>query len=265
MGTILKTDFNRNKIFNNKKIVLCHGVFDLLHLGHIKYFKSAKKFGDILVVSVTKDKYVNKGPGRPVFNLKQRTQFLLEISCIDYVYISDAFNAEKVINRVKPNFYCKGPDYSNKEIKTDLNLRKEIYATKKNHGKFISIKEESFSSSNLINLYQMQNLDEPSKKFIKKIKKKFSTKEIFNEIKKIQNLNVLVIGETIIDKYIFTETIGKSGKEPILIFKKINENKFLGGVGYIANLISSFSKKTKIGSFLGDHQNEYSFIKKKNE
>ena len=238
MGAILKTDFNRNKIFKNKKVVLCHGVFDLLHLGHIKYFKSAKKFGDILVVSVTKDKYVNKGPGRPVFNLKQRTQFLLEISCIDYVYVSDAFNAEKVINRVKPNFYCKGPDYSNKEIKTDLNLRKEIYATKKNHGKFISIKEESFSSSNLINLYQMQNLDEPSKKFIKKIKKKFSFQEIFSEIKKIQNLNVLVIGETIIDKYIFTETIGKSGKEPILIFKKTNENKFLGGVGYIANLIS---------------------------
>ena len=45
-----------------KKIVLCHGVFDLLHIGHINHFKEAKKLGDILVVTVTQDKFVNKGP-----------------------------------------------------------------------------------------------------------------------------------------------------------------------------------------------------------
>jgi len=71
MKNILKNNFNRNKIFKNKKIVLCHGVFDLLHLGHINYFKSAKKLGDVLVVSVTNNKFVNKGPGRPAFNLKE--------------------------------------------------------------------------------------------------------------------------------------------------------------------------------------------------
>ena len=55
---------------NKKKIVLCHGVFDLLHIGHIKHFNEAKNLGDILVVSLTPDKYVNKGPGRPAFNEK---------------------------------------------------------------------------------------------------------------------------------------------------------------------------------------------------
>ena len=62
-----------SKIFTNlrkrnKKVVLCHGVFDLLHYGHISHFEQAKKFGDILVVSVTPDNYVNKGPSRPAFN-----------------------------------------------------------------------------------------------------------------------------------------------------------------------------------------------------
>ena len=54
-----------------KKIVLCHGVFDLLHLGHIKHFEEAKKNGDLLVVTVTPDKYVYKGPNKPVFSLNQ--------------------------------------------------------------------------------------------------------------------------------------------------------------------------------------------------
>ena len=54
------------------KIVLCHGVFDLLHIGHIKYLEEAKTFGDILVVSLTPDNFVNKGPGRPVFHQELR-------------------------------------------------------------------------------------------------------------------------------------------------------------------------------------------------
>jgi cytidyltransferase-like protein len=55
------------KARNGKRIVLCHGVFDLLHIGHIRYFEQAKKHGDLLVVTVTPDRFVNKGPERPAF------------------------------------------------------------------------------------------------------------------------------------------------------------------------------------------------------
>ena len=68
-----------------KNIVLCHGVFDLLHAGHINYFKAARKLGDTLVVSVTDDQFVNKGPGRPAFDIENRINFLKEINCIDFV------------------------------------------------------------------------------------------------------------------------------------------------------------------------------------
>ena len=57
-----------NTLRKKNKIVLCHGVFDLVHYGHILHFQSAKKFGDYLVVSVTKDKFIKKGPGKPLFN-----------------------------------------------------------------------------------------------------------------------------------------------------------------------------------------------------
>ena len=89
----------------NKKIVLCHGVFDLVHLGHIEHFKSAKKFGDYLIVSLTFDKFIKKGPGRPVFNEQQRMAYLKQIKIVDEVILSSTESSIDVINLVKPDFY----------------------------------------------------------------------------------------------------------------------------------------------------------------
>ena len=123
-------------VLKKKKIVLCHGVFDLLHIGHINYFHAAKKIGDVLVVSVTDDSYVNKGPGRPAFTIQNRVKFLKEINCIDYICISRSLTSEKIIKNLKPDFYCKGPDYAGSiKIKKDSNLKKEIQALKSVKGK----------------------------------------------------------------------------------------------------------------------------------
>ena len=99
---------NFKKKYKQKKIVMCHGVFDLLHLGHITHFEEAKKMGDILIVSVTSDKYVNKGYGRPYFNISERMRSLIALSSIDYVIESDYPTAELNLKRIKPNIYCKG-------------------------------------------------------------------------------------------------------------------------------------------------------------
>ena len=99
-----------------KKIVLCHGVFDLIHLGHIYHFKTAKSFGDYLIVSITSNKYIKKGPGRPLFDDLQRITFLKELKVIDEVILSNKSSAEDVIRIVKPDFYVKGPDYKNNKL-----------------------------------------------------------------------------------------------------------------------------------------------------
>jgi len=246
--------------FNNKKIVLCHGVFDLLHIGHINYFKSAKNLGNILVVSVTDDPFVNKGPGRPAFKIDDRVKFLKEIDCVDYICVSHATTAEKVIKNLKPNFYCKGIDYLGVSRKKDLNLDKELKVLKSTRGKFSIIKEKNFSSSKNINDSGLQNFSEDCKKYINLIRNNFENINILKKIQFLKTKKVLIIGETIIDKYTTTEAIGKSGKEPMIVVKKKNDIKFLGGVGYIANLCSSFSKDVKVISFLGELRNEKKFI-----
>ena len=236
-----------------KKIVLCHGVFDLVHLGHIKHFEEAKSQGDILVVSVTSDRYVEKGPGRPLFNEKQRIEFLSSLKLVDFLLLSDSKNANHSIKIIKPNIYCKGPDYkdNNKDITGQIKLEKNL--VKKYGGKIYYTDDITFSSSNIIN--QADFFHTYSKKnLIKIIKNKYDFEYIRNIFKKISKLRVLVLGEIIIDQYCFGEILGKSGKESHLVFKKKKLEEYLGGAFIISKSISNFVKNVELISYLGSDQ-----------
>ena len=95
------TQIKKNK---KNKIVLCHGVFDLFHVGHLDHLKQAKLHGDILIVSLTEDKYVNKAPGRPFFNIEQRKELISSIEHVDYVITSDHETAENSIKKNKAQY-----------------------------------------------------------------------------------------------------------------------------------------------------------------
>ncbi len=105
--------------------------------------------------------------------------------------------------------------------------------------------------------------DDNTNIFLNKIRKKYSLPKIINELNKLKNLSVFILGEIIVDEYIFTEAVGKSGKESMLVLEKKNEKKFLGGAGYTANLLSNFVKKIRLCSFVGTDKKEVNFIKKK--
>ncbi len=243
---------------NKKKVVLCHGVFDLLHFGHINYFREAKKNGDIVIASITADKYVLKGPGRPYFNFKNRAKVISELSSVDYVIESDAETAEKILNIVKPDVYFKGQDYKDKKSDITMNIGKEIKIVKKHKGVIKYSNEENFSSSSILN----ERLEGDKRNIIDYIKKNYDEKFFFTLFEKIKNKKVLVIGESIIDKYLLVNVLGKSGKESILNFEEYSEKKFVGGVLAIANNISNFVKNVKIISLLGKNNSHLNFIKK---
>ena len=85
-----------------EKLVLCHGTFDILHLGHIKHLKEAAAQGDRLVVGLTADAFVRKGDGRPHFNAEQRREQLLALDCVHDVVVVESSDAVPLIESLRP-------------------------------------------------------------------------------------------------------------------------------------------------------------------
>ena len=129
---------------DGKIIVHCHGVFDLLHPGHIKHFEAAKHEGDILIVTVTQDEYVGKGLGRPVFNQRLRVESIAALECVDIVTFFDEKTPYNAINMIKPHFVVKGGDYQPDEV-----VGKDIVEKYGGEVKIIPF-EKGFSSTKIL-------------------------------------------------------------------------------------------------------------------
>jgi len=133
----------------HKKVGLCHGGYDLLHPGHIKHFESAKKLCDVLVISVTSDRFVaeRKGKGRPIFNEKLRAYSIAALESVDYVVISDNKRATDIISHLKPSYYIKGPDFIQK---TTPGITKERQAIKNVGGEMKYTRDPTMSTTKII-------------------------------------------------------------------------------------------------------------------
>jgi rfaE bifunctional protein nucleotidyltransferase chain/domain len=138
-----------------KKIVLCHGCFDLMHPGHIKHFQAAKRMGDILVVTVTPDQYVDKGSGRPVFNEKLRAECIAALECVDYVAVNEWPTAEEALRLLRPHYYVKGQEFENLEDKTGK-LQREYEIVQEVGAEIRFTHEIVFSSTKLLKTYFLE-------------------------------------------------------------------------------------------------------------
>jgi len=241
---------------SKKKTVLCHGVFDILHTGHLDHFYEAKKLADILIVSVTDDEFVKKGINRPINKIYDRIKMLSAFSIIDYVIINKDISAINTLKVLKTNFYCKGPDYKNLNEDITKNILIEKKTVEKYGGKINFTETPIKSSSKIINdhlpIYSAQQ-----KIFLDSLKKENPKANIIKIFEDFKNLKILVIGEIILDEYIFCEALGKSGKESVLTFRNLKkEEKYLGVSLAIANNLSGFVSKIDVVRY-SSHSNNF--------
>lgn len=156
MGTIVELEALAERLRQLKrqgrKIVLCHGCFDLMHPGHIRYFQAAKQMGDVLVVTVTPDRYVDKGPGRPVFDQDLRAESIAALACVDHVAINAWPTAEETLRLLRPDIYVKGQEFEKLEDKTGK-IQREADVVKEIGAELRFTHEIVFSSTKLINQY----------------------------------------------------------------------------------------------------------------
>ena len=242
-----------------KKIVHCHGVFDLLHPGHVKHFQAAKSKGDILIVTLTKDEYVNKGPGRPVFNHHLRAETIAALQCVDYVAINDWPTAVETIKKLRPHYFVKGSDYAQKQEDITGKIYEEEEAIRAVGGMLYFTDEISFSSSALINAH-CSPLPEEAKNYLAQFKKKFPAGTVLQALDKTRDLKVLVIGDIIIDEYHYCVGMGKTSKDNIIATRFINEEVFAGGALAASNHIAGLCANTTLMSVIGTVNDYRQFI-----
>ena len=245
-----------------KKIVHCHGVFDLMHPGHILHFQAAKKHGDVLVVTLTPDQYVNKGPNRPVFNNNLRLQSIAALECVDFVALNEWPTAVQTILKLKPNIYIKGQDYADDKQDLTGKIKDEMNAVKKVGGKMAFTNEETFSSSSLINRF-FSTLPSATEEYLHRFRKKYTADHVISHLKSLASLRVLVIGEAILDQYCYCQPLGKSPKETIVASKFLSQENFAGGTLAIANHLSGFCRSVSLVTPVGNDAASTKFFKEK--
>jgi len=243
-----------------KKVVLCHGVFDLLHYGHLLHFEEARSQGDALVVTLTPDVYVNKGPNRPTFTEAYRAQMLAALEIVDYVAINKWPSAVEMLETVGPDVYAKGPDYKDHDQDVSGKIGEEEAAVRKRGGRIYYTEDLTFSSSNLINRHLSSN-SEDVENYLADLRATFSIAEIHKALDSLRKLRVLIVGETIIDEYVYVDQMGKASKEPVLAMRYASQEEFAGGVLAIANHMAAFLDEVSLVTFLGTRDTRESFVR----
>jgi rfaE bifunctional protein nucleotidyltransferase chain/domain len=242
-----------------RRVVHCHGVFDLLHIGHVRHFEEAKKLGDVLVVTLTPDRFVNKGIGRPAFPENLRAEFLASLGCVDYVAVNRWPSAVETIRLLKPSVFAKGSEFRGLSD-TIGHVAREAEAVRDVGGEVAFTEDIVYSSSGLINQY-LSPYPDAVKDYLATFAGRYSAHEVLAPLRAAEDLRVLVVGETIIDEYTYCEAIGKSGKEPVLASRFLGTDRFGGGVLACANHLAGFVNQVDVFTQLGEGGDEEPFVR----
>lgn len=236
-----------------KTIALCHGVFDLLHPGHIIHLEQAKEMADVLVVSVTAAKYVRKGPGRPYFDDEMRMKVLAALECVDYVMLSEGYTVDDIIESIEPDIYVKGEEYAKAEDDITGKIVEEKALVEKHGGRIGFTTGQVFSSTKLINI-AMAGLSDEVRLFMEDFKTRHTMKEIRDYADRISNLKVLVVGDVIIDKYTYCNVQGMMSKDMGYSARLSHTEEYFGGSAAIARHLATFTNQVTLMSMIGNEE-----------
>lgn len=234
-----------------KKVVHSHGVFDLLHVGHIRHFEQAKAMGDVLVVTLTQDQYVNKGPHRPAFPQDLRAEGVAALGVVDYVAVNRWPLSVETIKLIRPDIYVKGSDYALPEKDVTGGISVEAEAAKSVGAEVRFTNGIVFSSSALLNRH-FPAFGPDVVRYLDDFRCRHSTDAVLGWLDRASALRPLVVGEAIVDEYIFCDGIGKSTKDPVLAVLHKTTDSYAGGSLAVANHVAGICTSVRLVTQLGD-------------
>ena len=237
------------KIPRKKKVILCHGNFDVVHPGHVRHLIYAKSKASTLIVSITADQYIKKGINRPFVPENLRALNLAAFQMVDYVLIDNNQKPLKNLKKLKPDYFAKGFEYTSSGLMPATKEESDVVSSF--GGEMIFTPGDIvYSSTSLLNLHQpkidnfkLQNLMSKYSVSFEKLKKTLS---------KFDKLKIHVVGDLIIDTYTRTNLIGGLIKTPTPSVLYQEKDNYIGGAGVVANHLKSLGAKVTLTTVVGN-------------
>jgi rfaE bifunctional protein nucleotidyltransferase chain/domain len=233
-----------------RTIVQSHGVFDMVHPGHVAHLEGARALGDRLVVTLTADRHVHKGPGRPYFREPLRMRALAALECVDYVVLIPFSGATEAIQTIRPHIYCKGKEYEDPDFDDSGGLEEEVRAVEAVGGEVRFVGAIKASSTRLLNLY-FEHPSAPVSEFCGMLASKYTRRGLGEAVESLADLRVLIVGEAIFDRYAYVRLQGLTSKGRILSGRFLSQETHCGGALAVLRHVRQFTSRVRFLSVLG--------------
>ena len=233
----------------DKKVIMCHGNFDIVHPGHIRHLMFASARADILIASLTCDIHITKGDNRPYVPEELRAINLSVLDMVDYVIIDTNQKPIENIKIIKPDIFAKGSDYISDRIHSRTLEEKKLVESY--GGEIIFTPGDIvFSSTSIIDQKPPKLKYEKLRFLLEAENIKFES--LYKVLEGFSSKEILVVGDTIVDSYTETEMIGGQTKTPTISVRYIDKKDYIGGAGIVSKHLAAAGAKVNFSSVLGD-------------
>jgi len=232
-----------------KKIILCHGVFDVVHPGHIRHLAYAKTKADILVVSITADRHIKKGIYRPHIPEGLRALNLAAFEMVDYVIIDEEAKPLSNLASIQPDYFAKGFEYTSSDLPKATQEEADIV---EGYGGVMIFTpgDVVYSSTKILNLALPQLQIEKLLLLMGNCDISFSS--LRQDLDKFKNYHVHVVGDTIVDSYTRSSLIGGQTKTPTLSVLYQGKDDYIGAAGIVSQHLRATGAQVTFSTVLGD-------------
>lgn len=234
-----------------KKVIMCHGAFDLVHPGHLRHLMFAKEKADILVASLTSDAHISKANARPYVPQALRAVNLAALDMVDYVLVDPNPTPIENITKLQPDYFAKGYEYSAEGLPEKT--REEMATVEAYGGEMVFTPGDIiYSSSAIIE-------SGPPKIRIEKLltlmdSEGLSFGEVRQTISALGKLRVHVVGDTIVDSYSYCSLLGAAPKSPTFSVKHDVTERFSGGAAVVAKHLRAAGAQVSFSTVLGEDE-----------
>jgi rfaE bifunctional protein nucleotidyltransferase chain/domain len=261
MKTLLQGAFNRKihgaaelaKLLGGfprqRRVVMCHGTFDIVHPGHIRHLLYARDKGDVLVVSVTCDEHILKANYRPHVPEDLRAMNLAALEMVDHVVIDRNATPIENIRLLRPDFFVKGYEYGAGPLPPKTQEEKD--AVESYGGEIIFTPGDVVFSSSAIIESRLPNLAVEKLALLMRAEN-VTFADLRRTLDAAAGTKVHVVGDTIVDTLTHTELIGANGKTPTFSVRYAGQTDFVGGAGIVAKHLRAAGADVRFTTVLGE-------------